>query len=183
MNKEGYYFEPTILANILPGTTAYEEEIFGPVCHICPFDSEEEAVVLANNTATEGGLWFKTNNVGASGVGIVLFDTKVSYLLEGVGLDVSGSNTTYHRLMIQRTDLGTKQRVLVDGVEKSTRAMSKAVDVSYAGVNVVLGDTDAAKVPYHGLKGDVGEIAAYHGILSSQQLADLDGYLKSKWGL
>lgn len=52
--SQGFYLEPTILSQIPAGSRAFQEEIFGPVLVATPFDSEEEAVQLAN--ATEYGL-------------------------------------------------------------------------------------------------------------------------------
>jgi aldehyde dehydrogenase (NAD+) len=46
----GYYVQPTIFADVKPGMTIEREEIFGPVLCIMPFDSEEEAVAIANDT-------------------------------------------------------------------------------------------------------------------------------------
>ena len=46
----GCYVEPTILTGLPETARCVKEEIFGPVCHIAPFDSEEEAVALANDT-------------------------------------------------------------------------------------------------------------------------------------
>ncbi len=46
----GAWVQPTIWTG-LPGTAAVvNEEIFGPCCHIRPFDTEEEAIRLANST-------------------------------------------------------------------------------------------------------------------------------------
>ncbi|MEO8727102.1 MAG: 2-hydroxymuconic semialdehyde dehydrogenase, partial [Acidobacteriaceae bacterium] len=46
----GSYVQPTIYTG-LPETARFmKEEVFGPVCHIAPFDVEEEAVVMANDT-------------------------------------------------------------------------------------------------------------------------------------
>lgn len=49
MNK-GFYVRPTIFADVKPGMTIEREEIFGPVMCMIPFDSEEEAVRIANDT-------------------------------------------------------------------------------------------------------------------------------------
>lgn len=49
MNR-GYYVRPTVFADVEPGMTIEREEIFGPVLTIMPFDTEEEAVGIANNT-------------------------------------------------------------------------------------------------------------------------------------
>jgi acyl-CoA reductase-like NAD-dependent aldehyde dehydrogenase len=50
----GNYFKPTILTNIKPDMKVLTEEVFGPVLPIVPFETEEEAVRLAN--ATDYGL-------------------------------------------------------------------------------------------------------------------------------
>lgn len=49
LNK-GFYVRPTIFADCTPEMTIMREEIFGPVLSIMPFDSEEEALALANDT-------------------------------------------------------------------------------------------------------------------------------------
>ena len=47
---QGFYIQPTIFTGLAENARCVKEEIFGPVCHIAPFDSEEEAVALANDT-------------------------------------------------------------------------------------------------------------------------------------
>lgn len=49
MNK-GYYVRPTVFADVTPGMTIEREEIFGPVLCMIPFDTEAEAVKIANDT-------------------------------------------------------------------------------------------------------------------------------------
>ncbi len=49
MNK-GYYVRPTVFADVRPGMTIEREEIFGPVLSMMPFDTEDEAVAIANDT-------------------------------------------------------------------------------------------------------------------------------------
>jgi aminomuconate-semialdehyde/2-hydroxymuconate-6-semialdehyde dehydrogenase len=46
----GFYIEPTILTGLSESARCVKEEIFGPVCHVAPFDSEEEAIAKANDT-------------------------------------------------------------------------------------------------------------------------------------
>ena len=46
----GFYVQPTIYTDLKESARCVKEEIFGPVCHVAPFDSEEEAVALANDT-------------------------------------------------------------------------------------------------------------------------------------
>lgn len=49
MNR-GWFVQPTVFADVTPDMTIWKEEIFGPVLSMTPFDSEEEAVELANDT-------------------------------------------------------------------------------------------------------------------------------------
>jgi len=46
----GTFFEPTVVADVQPGSDILREEIFGPVLAIIPFDDEDDAVRLANDT-------------------------------------------------------------------------------------------------------------------------------------
>lgn len=47
----GTYFGPVVLDGVPPDSTVAREEIFGPVVAVIPFDTEEEAVALANSTS------------------------------------------------------------------------------------------------------------------------------------
>ncbi|GGO80195.1 5-carboxymethyl-2-hydroxymuconate semialdehyde dehydrogenase [Wenjunlia tyrosinilytica] len=51
---EGNYLQPTVFADVPPDARIFQEEIFGPVVAVAPFDNESEAVELAN--ATQYGL-------------------------------------------------------------------------------------------------------------------------------
>jgi aminomuconate-semialdehyde/2-hydroxymuconate-6-semialdehyde dehydrogenase len=55
----GFYIQPTIYTGLKESARCVKEEIFGPVCHIAPFDSEEEAVSKANDTkyGLAGSVW------------------------------------------------------------------------------------------------------------------------------
>lgn len=46
----GFYIQPTIYTGLPESARCVKEEIFGPVCHIAPFDSEEQAVAMANDS-------------------------------------------------------------------------------------------------------------------------------------
>jgi aldehyde dehydrogenase (NAD+) len=48
--NRGFFVKPTVFADVRPGMTIEREEIFGPVLSIIPFDTEEEAVAIANDT-------------------------------------------------------------------------------------------------------------------------------------
>ncbi len=47
---KGYFIEPTIFADVTPEHTLFREEVFGPVMSFTPFDTEAEAIRLANDT-------------------------------------------------------------------------------------------------------------------------------------
>ncbi len=47
---QGYYVQPTIYTGLSETARCVKEEIFGPVCHVAVFDTEEEAVSMANDT-------------------------------------------------------------------------------------------------------------------------------------
>ncbi|WP_120505478.1 aldehyde dehydrogenase family protein [Sulfitobacter mediterraneus] len=48
--NRGHFVRPTIFAGVTPDMTIWKEEIFGPVLVMTPFDTEEEAIALANDT-------------------------------------------------------------------------------------------------------------------------------------
>jgi aldehyde dehydrogenase (NAD+) len=48
--NRGYFVRPTVFANVRNDMTIAREEIFGPVLAMIPFDSEEEAIEIANDT-------------------------------------------------------------------------------------------------------------------------------------
>ncbi len=46
----GYYTQPTLLADVDPDARISQEEIFGPVLTVTPYDTDDEAVAIANNS-------------------------------------------------------------------------------------------------------------------------------------
>ncbi|MEV8266765.1 NAD-dependent succinate-semialdehyde dehydrogenase [Microbacterium sp. NPDC076911] len=46
----GTFYEPTVVTDVQPGSDILREEIFGPVLAVVPFDTEDEAVSIANDT-------------------------------------------------------------------------------------------------------------------------------------
>ncbi len=63
-DSDGYFLQPTILTQVDNRMRVAQEEIFGPVVGIIPFESEEEAIRLANDVAygLSGSVW--TQNLG-----------------------------------------------------------------------------------------------------------------------
>ena len=57
--SRGHYLEPTIFSDVQSAMTIAREEIFGPVLAILPYDTEDEAIAIANDTiyGLAGGVW------------------------------------------------------------------------------------------------------------------------------
>jgi aldehyde dehydrogenase (NAD+) len=60
----GYFVTPTVFANVDNKMRVAREEIFGPVVSVIPFDDEDEAIAIANDTdyGLTAGLW--SQNIG-----------------------------------------------------------------------------------------------------------------------
>ena len=57
--EKGFFVQPTVFSEVTPDMTIAQEEIFGPVLSIIPYDTEEEAIDIANDTpyGLAGGVW------------------------------------------------------------------------------------------------------------------------------
>lgn len=62
--ESGTFFEPTVLADVGPDMLVTQEETFGPVAAIIPFDTEQEAVSYANDTPFGLAAYYFTRDVG-----------------------------------------------------------------------------------------------------------------------
>ena len=60
---DGYLLEPTVFADVDPRSDLAQHEVFGPVLAITPFDTEEEAVAIANNTRYGLSAYVQTNDL------------------------------------------------------------------------------------------------------------------------
>jgi acyl-CoA reductase-like NAD-dependent aldehyde dehydrogenase len=60
--SKGFFVEPTIFANVSNQMAIAQEEIFGPVLSIIPYDSEPDAIAMANDSpyGLSGGVWAAT---------------------------------------------------------------------------------------------------------------------------
>jgi acyl-CoA reductase-like NAD-dependent aldehyde dehydrogenase len=57
--EKGYFVRPTVFSEVTTDMTIAQEEIFGPVLSILPYDTEEEAIAIANDSiyGLSGGVW------------------------------------------------------------------------------------------------------------------------------
>jgi succinate-semialdehyde dehydrogenase/glutarate-semialdehyde dehydrogenase len=64
--QRGYYYRPTVLADVRPGMPAFDEETFGPVAAIVGVSDADEAVTLANSSEYGLGanLWTRDDEKG-----------------------------------------------------------------------------------------------------------------------
>jgi aldehyde dehydrogenase (NAD+) len=58
-NTTGYFVEATVIADVKPDDTIAQQEIFGPVLAVMPYDTEDEAIAIANNSiyGLSGAVW------------------------------------------------------------------------------------------------------------------------------
>ena len=60
----GTFFQPTVLTEVMPNMQVAQEEIFGPVAPLFRFDTEQQAIELANNTPFGLAAYFYTRDIG-----------------------------------------------------------------------------------------------------------------------
>jgi succinate-semialdehyde dehydrogenase/glutarate-semialdehyde dehydrogenase len=60
----GFFFQPTILTNVAPGSILMSEETFGPVAPLIRFSTEQEVVRLCNDTESGLAAYFYTRDIG-----------------------------------------------------------------------------------------------------------------------
>jgi aldehyde dehydrogenase (NAD+) len=60
---DGYFIEPTVFADVDNRSDLAQQEIFGPVLSVMPFDDEDEAVTLANDTEYGLAAYAHTNDM------------------------------------------------------------------------------------------------------------------------
>jgi gamma-glutamyl-gamma-aminobutyraldehyde dehydrogenase len=103
----GFYMAPTIVAGVAPEDRIFREEVFGPVVTVTPFDTEAEAIALANGTdyGLAAAVWTANLSrahrmVGAIKAGVVHVNTyggaDVTVPLGGVKQSGNGHDKSLH---------------------------------------------------------------------------------------
>ena len=64
IQRKGFFLEPTVLADVPADCLCLHEEIFAPIAPVTPFDTEEEAIRLANDTPFGLSAYAFTRDVG-----------------------------------------------------------------------------------------------------------------------
>jgi succinate-semialdehyde dehydrogenase/glutarate-semialdehyde dehydrogenase len=64
LDRNGFYYAPTVLAHVPPDAKIASEEIFGPVASLIPFDEEDEVIAAANTTEYGLSAYIYTGNLG-----------------------------------------------------------------------------------------------------------------------
>ncbi|KAI9810658.1 MAG: aldehyde dehydrogenase (NAD(P)(+)) ald5 [Pycnora praestabilis] len=88
--KEGYFIKPTIFSNVSEDMKIMQEEIFGPVCSIAKFETEEDAIRVGNGTTYGLAAAVHTTNLNTA--------IRVSNALRAGTVWVNTYNTLHHQL-------------------------------------------------------------------------------------
>jgi succinate-semialdehyde dehydrogenase len=88
----GFFYEPTVLADVLPGMAAFDEEIFGPVAAITIAEDAEHAIRLANTSeyGLSGNLWTSDTEKARA----------IARRLETGGVFINGFSTSNPRIPV-----------------------------------------------------------------------------------
>jgi betaine-aldehyde dehydrogenase len=75
--EDGAFFEPTVLADVAQDGECVQQEIFGPVLTVLPFDTEEEAIAKGNDTryGLAASVWTANIQVGMRAAKALNFGT------------------------------------------------------------------------------------------------------------
>jgi succinate-semialdehyde dehydrogenase/glutarate-semialdehyde dehydrogenase len=122
MDGAGYFYEPTVLAGVTKEARVLNEEIFGPVAPVAPFDDEDDAVAAANDTEYGLVAYVFTSNLKRALRVCERLETGMIGLNQGM---VSNAGAPFG---------GVKQSGI--GREGGTEGLLEYVDTKYVAVNL-----------------------------------------------
>jgi succinate-semialdehyde dehydrogenase/glutarate-semialdehyde dehydrogenase len=114
----GYFYAPTILKDVTKEMKIFYEETFGPVAPLIPFDTEEEALLMANDTEYGLAAYFYTNDAG-----------RVIRVSEGLEYGMVGVNDPGPTVAYQAPFGGIKQSGL--GREGGRQGLAEYLEEKY----------------------------------------------------
>jgi len=88
--NKGYFIQPTIFSNVTEDMKIMQEEIFGPVCSIAKFETEEEIIKTGNNTTYGLAAAVHTSNLNTA--------IRVSNALRAGTVWVNSYNMLHHQV-------------------------------------------------------------------------------------
>ena len=65
-DRRGYFYQPTVVTDVKPGTPLHEEEVFGPVMPMIEFSSIDEVIEMANSTEYGLAAYIHTSNINTA---------------------------------------------------------------------------------------------------------------------
>jgi lactaldehyde dehydrogenase / glycolaldehyde dehydrogenase len=91
--KKGYWYEPTVMTNVRQNMKIMQEEVFGPVIPIMPFDSFEEGLALANDSTYGLAAYLFTNDMSRILRAVRDMEVGELYINRGPGESIHGFHT------------------------------------------------------------------------------------------
>lgn len=66
LDRRGYFYQPTVVTDVKPGTPLHDEEVFGPVMPVIEFSSIDEVIEMANSTEYGLAAYVHTANINTA---------------------------------------------------------------------------------------------------------------------
>ena len=128
---KGNFVPPTIFADVTPEMTVFREEIFGPVLAVTPFDTEREAIDLANNTP-----------FGLAGAVFTNDGRRALRVAEAIHAGQIYVNTYFSKGIVESPGIGWKDSGLgAGGIQRYMRQKTIFVDINEKSSHLLISRT------------------------------------------